>query len=221
LSHATDDNDDHHYPNLPAPQPVELAGVDADTTNPIAGTGNPIATPGAHALEVETPGVDTTGVDTPGVHAPEEETPGVDLETYVNELEAKLDEEIAALDSDHNPNESIDDQQTDETRADAAREQASADNVIEDASDGQNDDDDESNDEGCTTLPIVEDAYESDDDNEDNRELALPRLQRNLTPSYRHLKGRATRLPACHVQTTRLPTCRMHQPFLASLSLHS
>jgi hypothetical protein len=178
-SQATDADDADNYPDLAEPQPVELAGVDDGITNPIA------------APEAETPGVDTTGVDTPGVHAPEEETPGVDLEIYVNELEAELDEEIAALDNDNDPNDSIDDQQTDETCAVAAREQASADDVIEDASHEQNNDDNESDDEGQTTLPIVEDAYESDDDDEDHGELPLPRLRRNRSPSYRHLKGRA------------------------------
>ncbi len=129
--------------------------------------------------------MDTTGVDTTGVHAPEEETPGVDLETYVTELEAKLDAEIAALDNDHDPTESIDDQHTNETHDVAAREQASADDIIEDASHEQNDDDDEKNDDDN------ESDDESDDDDEDHGELPLPRLRRNRTPSYRHLKGRA------------------------------
>jgi hypothetical protein len=184
-SSSPDDDDEDPYPDLAEPQPAELAGVDAGTNNADTTNRPPIATTGVHA-----PGDTTTGVETPGVHTTEVETPGVDLETYVNELEAELDKEIAALDSDYDPNQSIDDQEADETQADATREQASADDVITDTNDEDNDaneSDNESDDEGCTTLPIVEDAYESDDESDNDGEL--PRLRRNRTPSYKHLKG--------------------------------
>ena len=87
-----------------------------------------------------------------------EETPGVDdrtgLKSYVNELEAELDEEIvkiSAIDSDYNPNTDpetsdikldptfnpIDDAEANAIRADATREQTSADYGINNANDDE------------------------------------------------------------------------------------
>jgi hypothetical protein len=129
-----------------------------------------------------TKGVDetTTGVDednnepiaTTGVDATTE------LEHYVNKLGAELDQEIAALDTDYDtePNEDdveiddsfepINDDETNDIRADAIREQTSADHQAEEETD-----DEDSIDEDAPTQP-------------------LPKLRRNGTPSYAHLKGR-------------------------------
>jgi hypothetical protein len=109
-----------------------------------------------------------------------------DLESYVNELEAELDGEIveiAAIDSDYNPNtdpdnsdieldtsiDPIDDHEADTIRAGATREQTSADDDVNHAS---NDGDDES---------------KSEDEDDDTR--PLPKLRQNRIPSYGHLKG--------------------------------
>jgi hypothetical protein len=141
------------------PQPAEIAGVD-DTTNlddtihaPEETPGVPDDTPGVN----ETPGVvETPGVpdNTPGVNENNPtELEDINLETYVTKLESELDQQIAALDTD-------DDNEV--TRADKAREQASA------------------------NLPS-----ESDSDNDtDADKTPLPRLCRNITPSCGHLKGR-------------------------------
>jgi hypothetical protein len=105
-------------------------------------------------LPGEIPGVDdeptTNSLESPGVDP--------DLETYVNEVEAKLDQGIADLDSDYIPDESDDES----TRADATREQASADN----------------------------DANNGTEDNNNVVPALVPRLRQNRTPNYRHMKGR-------------------------------
>jgi hypothetical protein len=131
-----------------------------------------------------TTGVDnkeTTGVDN-------EETTGVDdhpdLKSYVNELEAELDNKIATMDSDYDPKidtdsetsdikpdatlDPIDEHEADAIQADATREQTSADDNI-----------DESDDE--------DDESESEDKDDGGRPLS--RLRRNRVPSYGHLKG--------------------------------
>ena len=116
----------------------------------------------------------------------EPETPGVDpainpdLETYVNEVETELDEEIAAIDSDYDPSQSESDTEPDDIvppinsdeidalHADAAREQAHADQDMDDSDSSDSDDDD---------------SQEAD-------QRPLPRLQRNRSPNYQHLKVR-------------------------------
>jgi hypothetical protein len=109
----------------------------------------------------------------------DEVTPGMDvqtdLESYVNELEAELDEElvaIEAIDSVYNPDTDPDnsENETDASQTDATREQASADDAINHASD------DEDN--------------ESESEDEDTETTPLPKLRRNRMPSYGHLKGR-------------------------------
>jgi hypothetical protein len=167
-THA-DVDDPNFNPNLPAHTPAEIAGVDGDNT-----TADPGATPG---VDDETPGVDdeTTGVD----EEHDEEHDEANLKTYVNELEAELDEEIAALDSNYDPEHSesdvdLDNNVTpvgengiDEINADATREQTNADNDLE----HEEDSDDE--------------HISGKDDN-----TPIPRLRRNRTSSFRHLKGR-------------------------------
>jgi hypothetical protein len=126
---------------------------------------------------------DTTGVDK--TNNEPVETTGVDkttdLEDYVNELEAELDQEIAGLDSDYdsepdkddieldNTFDSIDDDEADDIRTDTTREQTSADDQ---STDGKtNDSDDEESPDG------------------DDPTQPLPELRWNRTPNYAHLKG--------------------------------
>jgi hypothetical protein len=100
---------------------------------------------------------DPTGVNqTPNEPTDNEETPGLDdhtdLESYMNWLEAELNEEIVesdAIDSDYNPNtdpetsdieldttlDTIADYEAGAIRADANREQTSADDDMNHASD--------------------------------------------------------------------------------------
>jgi hypothetical protein len=119
-------DDDNYNPELPDTN-AELAGVERNN------------------LPAETTGVDdaetaaTTGVDD-----------NTALEDYVTELEAELDNEIAQLDSDYksdntdNENDSdgkldelddtiepIDDEEANDIRADASREQATTDNITD------------------------------------------------------------------------------------------
>jgi hypothetical protein len=159
-------------PGLPAHGPAAIAGVDGDNT-----TADPGATPG---VDDETPGVDdeTTGVDdeTTGV---DEEHDEANLKTYVNELEAELDEEIAGLDSNYDPEHSesdidldnnvtpVGENEINEINAGATREQTNADNDLEHAEDS-------------------DDEHISDKDGN----TPIPRLRRNITPSFKHLKGR-------------------------------
>jgi hypothetical protein len=101
---SDDESDGPPVPDLAAPLPGELAGV--DNTNAPGDTTRVSKTPGVdNGINIETTGVDdeedgnikTTGVD-------DEEPPGVDntdLETYGDELEAELDQEIADLDSNY------------------------------------------------------------------------------------------------------------------------
>jgi hypothetical protein len=101
-THA-DVDDPNFNPDLPAHTPAAIAGVDGDNT-----TADPGATPG---VDDETPGVDdeTTGVDVETTGVDEEhdkEHDKANFESYVNELDAELDEEIAALDSDYDPEHS-------------------------------------------------------------------------------------------------------------------
>jgi hypothetical protein len=156
--HSDDAPDGTHVPDLAVPMPDELAGVDL-TINNVEDDNPPGEIPGVDdetndPLPEEVPGVDdkptTDALATPGVDA--------DLETYVNELEVELDQEIADLDSDYIQDESDDES----TRADAIREQASADN----------------------------DANDDADDNNNDVDAPLPRLRRNRTPNYGHMKGR-------------------------------
>jgi hypothetical protein len=170
-------------PDLSAFQPPEITGVDRAnraniTANTEPGTPPGVEPPG-HNTEVdhEPPGMDH---EIPGV---DHGTPGVDntdLETYVNELEAELDEEIAAIDSDYDPNVSSDsDSEPDNSvpvisktelaalHANATREQANADQDMDE-----------------------EDDSESDNSSSDEADAApLSRLRRNRTRNYRHLKG--------------------------------
>ncbi len=176
-SDASDDNgpDGPPIPDLPAAPPAEIAGVD-DTTNvdvniTVPGEIPGVAddTPGVN----ETPGVSeiepaATNTDTGAAGVDNAEPSGVDdtdtdLQTYVNELESELDQQIADLATDHQPTHTNDDD--DDIQANEARAQASA--------DVQYDSD-----------------YDSDDDTADVDETPLPRLRRNRTPSYGHLKGR-------------------------------
>jgi hypothetical protein len=137
--------------------PDEIAGVDP-TINTVEDDNPPGEIPGVDDetndhLPGEIPGVDdeltTDSLESPGVDP--------DLETYRNELEAELDQGIADLDSNYIPDESDDES----TRADATREQASADN----------------------------DANNGTDDNNNVVPALLPRLRRNRTPNYGHMKG--------------------------------
>jgi hypothetical protein len=151
LNDSNDESDRPPVPDLAEPQPGELAGV--DNTNAPGDTTRVSETPGVdNGNNIETTGVDdeedgnieTTGVD-------DEEPPGVDntdLEAYVDELEAELNQDIADLDSDYE--ESTD----------------------PDSNPEQTDDDD-----GTST-------------NENDASTPLPRLRRNRTPNYGHLKGR-------------------------------
>ena len=97
-SNDASDDDDENYPDLAVPPTAELAGVDHSTNEPATKlTG--VAQPNNE---------ETTGVaQTANVDANNEETSGVDdhpdLDDYVNELEAELDEELAAFDSNYNP----------------------------------------------------------------------------------------------------------------------
>jgi hypothetical protein len=88
------------------------------------------------------------------------------LDSYVAGLETELDKEIAALDSDH----------------DATREQASADNDLQE-DDSSNDDSSDDEDDDSS------DDKEPEDKDEDN-DASMPRLRRNRTRTNRHLKGR-------------------------------
>jgi hypothetical protein len=146
-----------NIPNLAEPMPDEIAGVDP-TINTVEDDNPPGEIPGVDDetndhLPGEIPGVDdeltTDSLESPGVDP--------DLETYRNELEAELDQGIADLDSNYIPDESDDES----TRADATREQASADN----------------------------DANNGTDDNNNVVPALLPRLRRNRTPNYGHMKG--------------------------------
>jgi hypothetical protein len=171
---ASVDNPTIINPNLSAVTPGAITGVDDGKNAPTTNTTNPVETPG---VDDKTTGVDevndkTTGVD--GVNNKEDED---DLETYVNELEAELDKEIAALDSNYDPAQHksdvelddnitpVDKNKIDTTHADAARKQTSADNDVHD--------DDDSDDE------------QSDEDN-----APLPKLCQNRIRSFKHLKGR-------------------------------
>jgi hypothetical protein len=159
-THANVD-DPNFNPNLPAHTPAAIAGVDGDNTT---------ADPGA------TPGVDD---ETPVDEEHDKEHDEANLVTYVNELEAELDEEIAALDSDYDPEHSesyidldnnvtpVGENKIDEINADATREQTNADN-------------DPKHEEGSDDEHIS-----GKDDN-----TPIPRLRRNRTPSFKHLKGR-------------------------------
>jgi hypothetical protein len=168
-THANVD-DPNFNPDLPAHTPAAIAGVDGDNT-----TADPGATPG---VDDETPGVDdeTTGVD----EEHDEEHDEANLETYVNELAAELDKEIAALDSgydpehpeydidlDNNVTPAVGENKIDEINAGATREQTNADNDLEHKEDSDNE------------------HISGKDDN-----TPIPRLRRNRTPSFRHLKGR-------------------------------
>jgi hypothetical protein len=171
------DNDPNFNPDLPAPRPDAIAGVDGAATNAATTTTHnpePGETPGVHGIIGDTTGVDaeSTGVDE---HDDEDEYP--DLATYINELKTELDDEIAALDSDYTSEQQesdmeldanvapIDETEISEMHAAATREQTSAD---------QDMDDDMSSDH-------EESDHEADD---------LPRLRRNRLPNYAHLKGR-------------------------------
>jgi hypothetical protein len=155
--------------------PAAIAGVDGDNT-----TADPGANPG---VDDETPGVDDeiTGVDDETTGVDEEhdkENDEANLETYVNELKAELEEEITALDSDYDPEHSksdialdnnvtpVGENEIDAINANATREQTNADNNLEDEEDS-------------------DDEHISDED--DN--TPIPRLRRNRTPSFKHLKG--------------------------------
>jgi hypothetical protein len=178
-SHHSDTSDRGFNPNLPVPQPVEIAGVDdtADTNN---GDGATLEAPNDNL-----PGVDDTlqRVDPP--EELDEDIPGVDppqvtnLEAYVDELAAELDDEIAGLDSHYNPasdtNDSdvkikatINENEADAIRTDATCEQTSADNDL-------NQDD-------------LSDNKESEEEDKEN-DASLTRLRRNRIPTYGHLKG--------------------------------
>jgi hypothetical protein len=170
--------------------PDTIAGVGAagglDPAEP-TGVGNT-------SLSIEPTGVDNDNND----DADDEESvddnaaaadndANTELETFVNELETELDDEIDEidqLDSDYRPsddeNESdaemnadaatmpINDHELNDIHADAARQQSSADN---DMTDKDNDE-------------------ESNDDEDSDPDTPRPRLRRNRTRSYGHLKGR-------------------------------
>jgi hypothetical protein len=167
-THA-DVDDPNFNPDLPAHMPAAIAGVDGNNT-----TADPGATPG---VDDETPEVDdeTTGVD----EEHDKEHDEANLETYVNELEAELDKEIAALDSDYDPEHSesdidldnnvtpVGENEIDEINANATREQTNADNDLEHEEDRSDDE-----------------HISGKDDN-----TPIPRLRRNIAPSFKHLKG--------------------------------
>jgi hypothetical protein len=195
----TDDTDDDDSTNssdfpgsstpdqpLPAPISVELGGVN--------NTGDRNDNPR------------NAGVETKITEANENDNiDNTDLEAYVNELENELDNEIAALDSDYNQQDSdgsgdetdgafepMGEDEADEIRADATRAQAGkdeADEIRADATRAQASDNAE--------MPELhnrdEDESDSDSDDEtDNNapEQPLDRLRQKRAPNYRHLKGR-------------------------------
>jgi hypothetical protein len=170
--------------------PGTIAGVDdaGDAQAPAEPTGvdNAIA-----QTTIEPPGVDDddeSTIEPPGVDNDDEsnDDPPAELETFVNELETELDDEIdeiEQLDSDYNPADDdnyesnadidaavvtpINNDELDNIHTDAARQQSSADN------DAVNDDHDE----------------EPDDDEDSDPDTPQPRLRRNRTRSYGHLKA--------------------------------
>jgi hypothetical protein len=154
-SDHTSDSDDTDYdpdfnPDLPAPWPDAIAGVDgaadAATTNN-NNNSDPGKTPGVDGITGETPRVDaeSTGVD---------EDEYTDLATYVlDELEAELDNEIAALDSDyssgqHKSDIELEDNVTpiNEIHAAATQEQTSADQDLDDNKASDNEKSEQDND---------------------------------------------------------------------------
>jgi hypothetical protein len=161
---SDDDDNEEHDPDLTATPTAELAGVDAAETredNTPPGVGD---TPENN----ETPGVgeDDAGVDneTAGV---ENETAGV--ENDVDDTAGVESENENSEDSDHQPEtDDCNSDEADNMNADAAREQTTADIVVED---------------------VDSDEEESDDDIHDDNSPPR-RLRRNRQPSYIHLKGR-------------------------------
>jgi hypothetical protein len=155
---SDDAPDSTNIHDLAVPMPDEIEGADP-TINTVEDDNPPGEIPGVDDetndhLPGEIPGLD----DEPTTDSLE--PPGVDphLETYVNELKAELDQGIADLDSDYIQDESDDES----TRADATREQASANY----------------------------DANNGTDNNNNGVPALLPRLRRNRTPNYGHMKGR-------------------------------
>ena len=163
---ATDDND---ADNNAANDDASINDEDDDAADDPEPTSDAPHPPGVAAHHP----VDTTGVDR------------THLEDYVQELEAELDHELADIDNSvydptkDNPNTAdtdlddsfhpVDDNEATNLKDDAAREQAAAD---------------------LTEPPIEDDdSSEADDDNEPE-DAPLPRLRRNRTPNYSHLKGR-------------------------------
>jgi hypothetical protein len=125
--------------------------------------------------------------DDAGVNDDENSEPtGVeDLEEFVEGLEAELDDKIANLDSNYDPNDS----------------QSSGDDVLEGNFGEINQDEidgmraDATNEQDDAQMPRLgrsrqhDDESASDSDDEQD-EAPLPRLRRNRQPDYAHLKGR-------------------------------
>ena len=182
-SRSSDSADAPNNPDLPAAPPLELAGVNnLDPADNAGVTNVPIELPGVHEHPANTTGVEGNPSEIAG--ADEAHT---DLEQFVNELESELDNELDDLDSIYRPDgtatdaiesdvelddtfEPITEVEADAIRADATREQSAADSQLPD------------NDES-------DDDSEDSDDTEDGIK-PLPRLRRNRTANYSHLKGR-------------------------------
>jgi hypothetical protein len=171
--------------------PGTIAGVDdaAGARDPAEPTGldNAVA-----QTTIEPPMVDDDANNDDAAHEDDDEESNdvaqAELETFVNELETALDDEIDEIeqlnndyrsgnDDNHEPNADIgaavtptliNNHELDDIHADAARQQSSADNDV-----------------------VTDDNNEEPNDDEDSDpHTPRPRLRRNRTRCYGHLKGR-------------------------------